>query len=147
MRSSKMNNVFSLTTDEKFALTQWHDALDFYAHDWDKTFDFRGTYYTQEFWYLLVDCVINYWRGSPLTVGNAIEKMKAGSKRTRDERIKKAEIDGLLERYKHANDRRETFLIPSHKLQQKIHEHLLRTLQNTLGTLEKINLSSFSSPK
>ena len=135
-----MNNSFSLSTKEKLALTQWHSVLNFYAHDWDKTFDYRGTYYTQEFWYLLVDCVIHYWRETPLTVGHACERMKAGSKRTRDERIKKAEIDGLLERHKHTNDRRETFLIPSEKLQKKIHGHLLRTLENSLAMLSKIDL-------
>lgn len=135
-----MNDTFSISTKEKFALTQWHSVLDFYAHDWDKTFEYCGTYYTQEFWYLLVDCVIHYWRGEPLTVGNASERMKVGSKRTRDERIKKAEIDGLLERHKHTNDRRETFLIPSNKLQQKIHGHLLRTLEKSLATLSEINL-------
>ncbi|GAC27456.1 hypothetical protein [Brumicola pallidula] len=142
-----MNDAFELSIDEKIALTKWHDALDFYAHDWDKTFDYRGTYYTQEFWYLLVDCAIHYWRGEPLTVGNACERMKAGSKRTRDERIKKAEIDGLLERHKHTCDRRETFLIPSNKLQQKIHGHLLRTLQNTIIALSEINVSALPPQK
>lgn len=137
-----MNDAFSLSIEEKKALTKWHDVLDFYAHDWDKTFGHRSTYYTQEFWYLLVDCAINYWRGEPLTVGSACERMKAGSKRTREERIKKAEIDGLLERHKHNSDRRETFLIPSNELQQKIHGHLLRTLQNTISALSDINVSA-----
>ena len=77
---------------------------------------------------------------SPLTIGNACERMKAGSKRTREERIKRAELDGFLEKQKLDKDRRETFLIPTQKLQQKIHNHLLRTLQYAMDSLSDIEL-------
>ena len=134
-----------MNIDERTALIKWHSALDFYGHDWDETFDNRSMYYTQEFWYLLVDCVIFYWQGQPLTVGNACERMKAGSKRTREERIKRAELDGFLEKEKLDTDRRETFLIPTSKLQNKIYAHLKRTLLKTLETLEGVDVKDDAS--
>lgn len=37
----------------------WMDALEMYGRDWDETFDNRASYFTQEFWYLLVNCMIH----------------------------------------------------------------------------------------
>lgn len=40
-------------------LLLWMDALEMYGRDWDETFDNRASYFTQEFWYLLVNCMIH----------------------------------------------------------------------------------------
>ena len=137
-----MTNKLDLNEHEKKMLSLWHGTLDFYAHDWDATFDSKNSYYTQEFWYLLVDCVIHHWRGQPLTVGGASKRMKVGSKRTREHRIKIAELDDLLEKRQQSDDRREILLIPTAKLELKIYHHLKRTLQHALDTLSEIQLST-----
>jgi len=119
-------------------LLLWSSVLESYARDWDSTFDNRPSYYTQEFWYLFINCLKKYWQKSPMTMTQACQSMKNGSLRTREERIKKAVLDGYLYKQKHPNNGRETLLIPSPKLQSIIIEHLIRTLNQTVKALEQI---------
>lgn len=114
------------------------EVLEMYARDWDTTFDNRASYFTQEFWYLLVNCMINEWKGTPLSVSGACQQMKSGSNRTREERIRKAVADGYLIKKKSESDQREAYVVPSEKLEAMMIEHFERTLQNTLDTLHHI---------
>jgi len=61
----------------------------------DKTFEHKASYFTQEFWYLLVRCMTHAWNGTPLTVSGACQQMKSGSNRTREDRVRKAVADGF----------------------------------------------------
>jgi hypothetical protein len=114
------------------------DALEYYGRDWDETFDHRASYFTQEFWYLLVNCMVNHWQGTPLSVSGACQQMKSGSNRTREQRIKKAVADGYLVKQKSDVDQREAFVVPSPKLEAAMIAHFERTLRKTLETLENI---------
>jgi hypothetical protein len=109
-------------------LLLWMDALEAYAVDWDKTFEHKASYFTQEFWYLLVRCMINAWNGTPLTVSGACQQMKSGSNRTREGRIKKAVADGFLVKRQGESDRREAIVIPSEELENMMIGHFGRTL-------------------
>ncbi len=117
----------------------WMDALEMYATDWDKTFDNRASYFTQEFWYLLVRCMINDWKGTPLSVSGACQQMKSGSNRTREERIRKVVADGYLIKRRSETDHREAYVVPSKKLEALMIAHFERTLQSTLDALRHIN--------
>ena len=109
-------------------LLLWMHALEAYALDWDATFEHKASYFTQEFWYLLVRCMINVWNGTPLTVSGACQQMKSGSNRTREGRIKKAVADGYLVKRQRESDRREAIVIPSEKLEKMMIGHFNRTL-------------------
>ena len=113
-----------ITDDKLLALAQ---ALEGYARDWDETFENRPNYFTQEFWYLLVGCVIAHWRGRPITVGAACQIMKSGSNRTREERIKRAVGDGYLVKERTGEDGRAAIVRPTPKLEQLMRGHLTRT--------------------
>lgn len=119
-------------------LLLWTEVLEEYARDWDSTFENRPSYFTQEFWYLLVGCMVNNWRGTPLTVSAASQYMKTGSNRTREERIKKAVVDGYLTKIKLESDRREAYVVPTPKLEAMMCAHLERTLEHTTEVLQKI---------
>ncbi len=116
----------------------WMRLLEDYAKDWDLTFGYRPSYFTQEFWYLLVSCMVNNWKGSPLTVSAACQKMKTGSSRTREERIKKAVLDGFLEKQKSGVDGREAIVMPTEKLERMMCAHFSRTLDHALLQLEQM---------
>ena len=122
--------------DNKLIL--WAGLLESYARDWDESFENRPSYFTQEFWYLLVGCLIAHWNGKPLTVSAATQYMKSGSNRTREERIKKAVVDGYLTKIRHDQDGRETYVIPTPKLEATIREHLQRTLDRVLDSLSEL---------
>lgn len=119
-------------------LLSWMDALEMYGRDWDETFDHRASYFTQEFWYLLVTCMINAWKGTPLSVSGACQQMKSGSNRTREERIRKAVADGYLIKRRSESDHREAFVVPSSKLEQLMVDHFERTLAMTLDKLQHL---------
>jgi hypothetical protein len=130
-----------LHTDDQpseLTLLNWAEALEHYARDWDTTFENKPSYYTQEYWYLFINCLKGQWRGSPLTISQACQSMKTGSQRTREERIKKAVLDGYLEKHKHPEDGREIALLPSEKLQRVMIGHLTRTLKETLTLLSQV---------
>ncbi len=116
-------------------LLVWADVLEFYGRDWDTTFDRRPSYFTQEFWYLLVLCTRAYWQGEPMNVGAACQAMKTGSSRTREARINTAVDDGFLVKAKSSQDARSTVLKPSPLLEAKIKGHLQRTLAHARGKL------------
>lgn len=120
-------------------LLLWMDALDAYARDWDETFEYKASYFTQEFWYLLVRCMINAWRGTPLSVSGACQQMKSGSNRTREDRIKKAVADGYLVKRQCESDRRETIVIPSEELEAMMIGHFSRTLKIVNDRLRELN--------
>ena len=107
----------------------WMRLLDDYAKDWDSTFDNKPHYYTQDFWYLMVSCCLAYWEGRPLSVATACQHMKSGSNRTREERIKKAVIDGYLQKLPSETDGREIFVAPTEKLEDALYQHFSRTLK------------------
>ena len=116
-------------------LLLWAQLLEEYARDWDQTFENRPSYFTQEFWYLLVGSMVNNWKGTPLTVSAAAQYMKTGSSRTREERIKKAVVDGYLTKIKHEHDGREAYVVPTPKLEALMCAHLERTLTRIGGAL------------
>lgn len=105
----------------------WAHALEAYARDWDETFENRPGYFTQEFWYLLVGCMIANWRGRPMTMSQACQQMKSGSNRTREERIKRAVDDGFLVKERAGDDGRSALVRPTPKLEALMVGHLQRT--------------------
>jgi hypothetical protein len=105
----------------------WAHALEAYARDWDETFENRPGYFTQEFWYLLVGCMIANWRGRPMTMSQACQQMKSGSNRTREERIKRAVDDGFLVKERTGDDGRAALVRPTPKLEALMVGHLQRT--------------------
>ena len=122
-------------------LLLWMDALEAYARDWDETFEHKPSYFTQEFWYLLVSCMVNQWRGTPLTVSGACQQMKTGSNRTREDRIRRAVADGYLVKRQSESDRREAIVVPSEKLENLMIGHFERTLRITRERLAGIDTS------
>ncbi len=120
-------------------LLLWMNALEAYALDWDKTFEHKASYFTQEFWYLLVRCMINAWNGTPLTVSGACQQMKSGSNRTREGRIKRAVDDGFLVKRQRQSDRREAIVVPSEKLEKMMIGHFSRTLNVVSDCLSELN--------
>ena len=120
-------------------LVAWMDALEFYARDWDEAFGGRPSYFTQEFWYMLVGCLRADWAGHPLTVSQLAHSMKSGSNRTREERIKRAVDDGYLVKEKGADDGRAAIVRPTPELETLIVGHLQRTLTRTREKILPIN--------
>ena len=120
-------------------LQLWAQALEDYARDWDRTFENRPSYFTQEFWYLLVGSMLHNWRGTPLTVSTAAQYMKTGSSRTREERIKKAVVDGYLMKIKHESDGREAYVVPTPKLEEIMVAHLDRTLLHMAEAIRQLD--------
>ena len=118
-------------------LLAWAQALEAYARDWDETFEGRPNYFTQEFWYLLVGCLIADWRGRPITVGAACQIMKSGSNRTREERIKRAVDDGYLVKTRAGEDGHAAVVRPTPKLEALIRGHLERTLRLVKAALDR----------
>lgn len=108
-------------------LIVWARALEAYARDWDETFEKRPGYFTQEFWYLLVGCMIANWNGRPMTMSQACQQMKSGSNRTREERIKRAVDDGFLVKERTGDDGRTALVRPTPKLEAMMVGHLRRT--------------------
>jgi len=114
----------------------WAHALEAYARDWDDTFEKRPGYFTQEFWYLLVGCMIANWRGRPMTMSQACQQMKSGSNRTREERIKRAVDDGFLVKERAGDDGRSALVRPTPKLEALMVGHLQRTREIVKAALE-----------
>lgn len=110
-------------------LLVWMQVLRDYAKDWDRTFDNRAGYFTQEYWYLFVGCLLRYWDGAPATVSEACQLMLTGSNRTREDRIKRAVADGYLLKQRGGDDERTVCIIPSPHLEKLMREHFARTLQ------------------
>lgn len=123
----------SSSTEE---IVVWAHALEAYARDWDETFDKRPGYFTQEFWYLLVGCMIASWNGRPMTMSQACQAMKSGSNRTGEERIKKAVDDGFLVKERAGDDGRAALVRPTEKLEALMIGHLQRTRQIVLDALK-----------
>jgi hypothetical protein len=117
-----------MTKQGRNELIDWMDALEFYARDWDDSFGGRTSYFTQEFWYMLISCLRADWAGHPLTVSQLAQSMKSGSNRTREERIKRAVSDGYLIKVRDEVDGRATFVRPTKELESLIVGHLTRTL-------------------
>jgi hypothetical protein len=121
-------------TQSREQLLTWMKVLENYGRDWDETF---GGYFTQEYWYLLVGCVVANWEGKPLTVSEACQTMKTGSNRTREERIKKAVLDGYLVKEKSKSDGREARVVHTPKLDELVMGHFQRTLDVALEKLSE----------
>ncbi|MBM4192444.1 MAG: hypothetical protein FJ196_05245 [Gammaproteobacteria bacterium] len=117
-----------VVTPVDHAALQWAEALMEYARDWDRTFGNRESYFTQEYWYLFVGCLLNDWRGTPLTVSDACKIMRTGSNRTREARIKRAVLDGYLEKRRTEVDKRSAVVIPSARLEAAMRGHINRTM-------------------
>lgn len=131
MRRTKKHRTNTLGDQDRTELVAWMDALEFYARDWDSAFGGRPSYFTQEFWYLLVGCLRADWAGHPLTVSQLAHSMKSGSNRTREDRIKRAVDDGYLVKEKDAADGRNAIVRPTPALEALIIGHLQRTLVRT----------------
>lgn len=116
-------------------LRRWMAVLVDYAVDWDRTFESRPDYFTQEYWYLFAGCLTHHWNGAPLTVSAACQVMKSGSNRTREDRIKRAVMDGYLEKRKGGDDGRTLYVVPTPRLEALMRGHLLRTLDNARKAL------------
>ncbi len=114
----------------------WAEVLVNYARDWDESFSHRESYFTQEYWYLFVGCLLHYWRGRPLTVSEACQIMKTGSNRTRETRIKRAVQDGYLAKQRGADDRRNSLLVPTPHLETILRGHFERTLTGMRSLLK-----------
>ena len=110
-------------------LIVWASALEQYARDWDQTFEGRPDYFTQEFWYLLVGCLVAHIEGRPMTVSAACQSMKSGSNRTREERLKRAVDDGYLIKERGSVDKREAVVRPTPKLEHAMRAHFVRIRQ------------------
>ena len=126
-------------------VTAWAHALEAYARDWDDAFGNRPGYFTQEFWYLLVGCMIADWRGRPMTMSAACQSMKSGSNRTREERIKRAVDDGFLAKERTSDDGRAAIVRPTPMLEELIVAHLERTLAATRSLLEAARIPAESA--
>lgn len=120
---------------EPATLFAWIEALEAYARDWDATFENRPSYFTQEFWYLLVGCMVENLKGQPLTVSAACQRMKTGSNRTREERLKKAVDDGYLVKERGGEDGRVAVVIPTPKLESIMRAHFARTFEKSREVL------------
>ena len=118
-------------------LIDWMDALEFYARDWDQTFGEQTNYFTQEFWYMLIGCVRAHWVGHPLTVSHLTQRMKSGSNRTREERIKRAVDDGYLIKVRDDQDGRSSYVRPTPELESMVIGHLTRTLARVSETMQR----------
>lgn len=116
----------------------WAHALEAYARDWDDTFEKRPGYFTQEFWYLLVGCMIANWNGRPMTMSQACQQMKSGSNRTREERIKRAVDDGFLVKERAGDDGRSALVRPTPKLEALMVGHLQRTREIVKAALQPL---------
>lgn len=142
--AARILNTGTLMPDSKTRsrddLLLWMDALEAYALDWDKTFEHKASYFTQEFWYLLVRCMINDWNGTPLSVSGACQQMKSGSNRTRESRIRKAVADGYLVKRQGESDRREAIVVPSKELETMMIGHFSRTLSIVRERLRELNI-------
>lgn len=119
-------------------LMLWGRVLEEYAVDWDKTFDNRPSYFTQEYWYLLVRCTLAAVEGKPFTVSLAAQSMKSGSNRTRENRIQRAVMDGYLQKERSGQDARQVLLLPTDLLKEMILCHLDRTLDLARKELQKM---------
>ena len=117
--------------EDRNQLIAWMDALEDYARDWDETFGGRPEYFTQEFWYMLVGCLRAYWAGQPLTVGQLAQRMKSGSNRTREDRIKRAVDDGYLVKFRGEGDGRAALVRPTEELEDLMVGHFQRTMVQT----------------
>jgi len=122
------NGSFSPNADVPGDLMRWIEFLCDYATDWDRAFNARSGYFTQEYWSLFVGCVMCYWSGSPVTMSEACQLMLTGSNRTREERIKRAVMDGFLSKERTEEHGRNAFVIPTPRLERLMHAHLMRTL-------------------
>lgn len=131
MPSSRKRKSKSINQNVRADLVAWMDALEFYARDWDESFEGRPSYFTQEFWYMLVGCLRADWAGHPLSVSQLAHSMKSGSNRTREERIKRAVDDGYLTKEKGVDDGRAAIVRPTAELETLIIGHLQRTLTRT----------------
>jgi hypothetical protein len=128
-------------TKSRKDLLLWMEVLEEYGRDWDETFEHSASYFTQEFWYLLVNCMINSWKGAPLSVSRACQQMKTGSNRTREERVRRAVADGYLVKRQGESDRREAIVVPSERLEKIMIGHFSRTLNVALEMLPKLDQS------
>jgi len=126
-----------MDSQQKSDLIAWMTVLEDYARDWDDAFGGRPSYFTQEFWYMLVGCVRAHWMGRPLTVSQLAQSMKTGSNRTREDRIKRAVDDGYLIKEKADGDGRLALVRPTADLEGLMIAHLQRTLERTQDVLNR----------
>ena len=90
--------------------------------------DIGRDYFNQEYWYLLVIAMVRYWRGEPLSVGEACDCMKTGSARTRETRVRRLFEARWFEKAKNPADRRRVHVLPTADMQRIVGAHLRRSL-------------------
>lgn len=135
-RMLRANDRYSASPELNLDVVAWAEVLVNYARDWDDTFSHRESYFTQDYWYLFVGCLLHYWRGRPLTVSEACQIMKTGSNRTREARIKRAVQDGYLAKQRADEDRRSSILMPTPHLETILRGHFERTLERMRSLLK-----------
>jgi hypothetical protein len=136
MTSTFAENSESTAQESNDVLVDWLDALEFYARDWDATFGSHSHYFTQEYWYLFINCLRAHWAGRPLTVSQLAQAMKTGSNRTREERIRRAVDDGYLVKERIAQDGRAAIVRPTPLLEELMLAHLKRTRDYMASKIE-----------
>jgi len=113
-------------------LLPWAEFLVEYTDDWNATFDNR--FHTEEYWHPFVHCLLAFWEGRPLTIGEACQTMRTGSNRTRESRVAIAMMRDLLVKRKTETDLRTLLVLPAPSLERCLVAHFDRTLEQ-LGCL------------
>ena len=103
-------------------------------------------YFNQEYWYLLVIAIARYWRGEPLTVGEACDCMKTGSARTRETRVRRLFDAHWFEKATNPADRRRVSVLPSPDMQRIVDAHLRRSLAHASRFAEGVGLVDVAGP-
>lgn len=110
----------------KDVLGGWMRHMEAYGEVWYE--DIGRDYFNQEYWYLLVIALARYWRGEPLSIGEACDCMKTGSARTRETRVRRLFDAHWFEKATNPDDRRRVSVLPSPDMQRIVGAHLRRSL-------------------
>ena len=117
-------------------LLPWAEFLIEYTDDWNATFGNR--FHTEEYWHPFVHCLLAFWAGSPLTIGEACQTMRTGSNRTRESRIAIALMRDLLVKRKTDSDLRTLLVVPAPELERCLVAHFDRTLEQLVRLLRDL---------
>jgi hypothetical protein len=111
-------------------IENWMKLLISYAEDWDATFRTeRGIYFTQEYWYLFIECVRADADNKALPRKDALRMMRVSlGEDAKLERIQRAIDDKWLIGEQSTADKRVWLLRPTDKLRKAMNGHLARTL-------------------
>lgn len=117
-------------------LLPWAEFLVEYTDDWNATFGNR--FHTEEYWHPFVHCLLAFWAGRPLTIGEACQTMRTGSNRTRESRIAIALMRDVLVKRKTDSDLRTLLVVPAPELERCLVTHFDRTLEQLVRLLRDL---------